>query len=58
MSVAMLDAPEATSGEGAFCGAIGDVLSRRVGVEAHGGGSGGEGPHEALENVRHAVWCL
>jgi len=33
-------------------------LSGRVGVEAHRGSGGGEGPHEALEDVRHVGVCV
>lgn len=58
MSVSMLDAPETSRRKRALCCAFGDVLGGRVGVEAHGGGGGGEGAHEALEDCGHVGGVL
>lgn len=51
-TVEVLDAPEATGGDGAFLSVGGEVLGGAVGVEAHAG-SGGEGAEEAGDEVGH-----
>lgn len=53
VAVEVLDAPEAAGGDGGFLG-VGGHGAGGFGVEVQGRG-GGEGAHEALDEVRHCV---
>lgn len=53
VAVEMFDAPKATGGDGGFLG-VGWHGAGGFGVEVQGRG-GGEGAHEALDEVRHCV---